>query len=229
MEISVYNQKAEEVGNVNLPEVIFGLKWNADLVHQVVVGQQANLRPKVAHAKTRGEVSGGGKKPWRQKGTGRARHGSTRSPIWKGGGVTHGPNKFENYKKKINKKMARKALFVVLSAKLRDGEIIVLDKLDFSAPKTKIVSTVFKKFAEVGEFKKITKGNGALVALGGEDKNARLSLRNLPYAGLIEARNLPALDALQYKYILFSKNTIESFRPSVEEGSAQPSRANVRK
>ncbi len=229
MEIKVYNQTGQETGAVELSDAVFGLPWNADLVHQVVTGQKANLRPKVAHAKTRGEVRGGGKKPWRQKGTGRARHGSTRSPIWKGGGVTHGPNKYENYKKKINKKMAQKALFVVLSAKLRDKEIIVLENLDFAKPKTKNVSEIFKKIAKIEEFKRITKGNGALVALGGSDKNARLSVQNLPYAGMIEARNLTALDALQYKYVLFSKNTLEKFRPSVERGSTQPSRANVKK
>src|SRR3989338_9231482 len=179
MQISAYNQKAENIGAVELPDGIFGLKWNADLVHQVVTGQRANLRPKVAHVKMRGEVSGGGKKPWRQKGTGRARHGSIRSPIWRGGGVTHGPNKDESYKKKINKKMAQKALFVVLSAKLRDKEIVVLENFDFPKPKTKTAAGIFKTFSQREEFKKITKGNGALVALGGSDKNARQSIQNL--------------------------------------------------
>ena len=100
----VYNISGKEVSNVSLPEAIWGVPWNADLVHQVVIGMQANTRTGLANAKMRGEVSGGGKKPWRQKGTGRARHGSTRSPIWKGGGVSHGPRSDKNYDQKINKK-----------------------------------------------------------------------------------------------------------------------------
>src|SRR3954467_5139183 len=109
MESTVYNQKGKEVGKIQLAEQIFGLKWNADLVHQVVTSMESSARTNVAHTKNRGEVSGGGKKPWQQKGTGRARHGSIRSPIWVGGGVTHGPRKDKDYDRKINKKMKAKA------------------------------------------------------------------------------------------------------------------------
>src|SRR6478609_7180183 len=114
MEATLYNKKGEKAGKVTLPESLFGLPWNADLVHQVVTSMQDNARLSIAHTKDRGEVRGGGKKPWKQKGTGRARHGSSRSPIWKGGGITHGPLAEKNYKQKINKKMASKALAAAL-------------------------------------------------------------------------------------------------------------------
>src|SRR3989338_10320201 len=104
MEGTIYNQKGKESGKISLPEAVFGLKWNADLVHQVVVSMESSARTPVAHAKNRGDVRGGGKKPWRQKGTGRARHVSIRSPIWVGGGVAHGPRSEKNYARKINRK-----------------------------------------------------------------------------------------------------------------------------
>ncbi len=165
MYVKLYNQSAEEIGTTELPDAVFGLKWNPDLVHQVVTSYAANRRAGTAHAKTRGEVRGGGKKPWRQKGTGRARHGSIRSPIWKGGGVTHGPRKEKDYSKKINKKMARKALLTVFSAKARDGEIAVMDTMAFPEGKTKHAAAVFGLFSKVRGFEKIQKGNGVLVGL----------------------------------------------------------------
>src|SRR3990167_1261513 len=110
MESTLYNIQAKETGKIEIPESIFGVPWNADLVHQVVVSMQGNARPNVADTKGRGEVRGGGKKPWKQKGTGRARHGSSRSPIWKGGGVTHGPTNERNYDRKISKKMRNKEI-----------------------------------------------------------------------------------------------------------------------
>ena len=139
MKVKIYNQEGKETETMELPDGVFGLKWNADLVHQVVTGQAANLRRGTAHAKGRSEVRGGGRKPWRQKGTGRARHGSIRSPLWIGGGVTHGPLKEKSYHKKINKKMAKKALFTALSAKARDNEIIILENLKFPEAKTSLI------------------------------------------------------------------------------------------
>ena len=129
MKVKVYNQNKDEVGEIQLPKEIFEIEINSDLIHQVVLAQEGNRRQGTAQAKMRGEVRGGGKKPWRQKGTGRARHGSTRSPLWRGGGVTFGPRADKNYKKKISKKMGRKALFMVLSAKAKDNLILVLDNL----------------------------------------------------------------------------------------------------
>ncbi len=110
MEAPIYNTQGKKSGTLTLPENVFDVAWNDSLMHQVVTSMQANARVSIAHVKDRGEVSGGGKKPWRQKGTGRARHGSIRSPIWKGGGVTHGPTKNKDYSRKIPKKMRAKAL-----------------------------------------------------------------------------------------------------------------------
>lgn len=211
MQVAVYNQSGEKVGTVDLSNSMFGLKWNADLVRQVVLGQEANQRPKIAHAKDRSEVRGGGKKPWRQKGTGRARHGSIRSPIWRGGGVTHGPRKEKVFAKKVNKKMARGAFYTVLSAKARDGEIVVLENLKFPEPKTKFAAKVFENLARINNFKNLKKGNGVLVVLAEKENLARRAMRNLSFAGVEEARNLNAHKVLQYKYILFSKNVVEAF------------------
>ena len=212
MKVAIYNQQGVKAGTAELPDSVFGLKWNADLVQQVVTSQAANMRRGTAHAKDRAQVRGGGRKPWRQKGTGRARHGSIRSPIWKGGGVTHGPLKEKNYKRKINKKMAKKALYTVLSAKARDNEVIVLDELKFAEPKTKLGAKLFKDLSKVKDFKNLTKGNGVLVALGGKDAASRRALNNLPYAGIDEARNLNAHEVLQYKFVLFPKEALAVFK-----------------
>ena len=213
MQVKTYNQLGEETGTIDLPDRVFGLKWNADLVHQVVTSYAANKRRGTAHTKTRGDVRGGGRKPWRQKGTGRARHGSIRSPIWKGGGVTHGPRAEKVYAKKINKKMAKHALWTVLSAKARDNEIVMLDDLKFPETKTKRAAAMFKRFSGMAEFGKITKGRGVLVALAHKDDSSRRALRNLPYAATDEARNLNAHEAMQYKYIMFTKDAIETLNP----------------
>ncbi len=144
MKADVYNLKNEVVGTVELPSAVFGAKWSPTLVQQVLEAQLANARAPWAHVKDRSEVRGGGKKPWRQKGTGRARHGSTRSPIWVGGGKAHGPRNDRDYSQKVNKKMKRVALFSVLSKKAKDGEIKVFDTLMIAAPKTKTVATALK-------------------------------------------------------------------------------------
>lgn len=211
MELSVYNQSAEEVGKMKLPDAVFGLKWNADLVYQVITSQQANRRQILAHAKTRGEVRGGGKKPWRQKGTGRARHGSIRSPIWKGGGVTHGPRKEKIYKRKINKKMAKKALYTVLSAKARDNEIIVLEDLKFAEPKTRLAAGVFKNLKSV-KADIVKKEKRVLILLPGMNALIKRVVKNLPFAELDEARNLNALKVMNHKYLLFTKEAINEIK-----------------
>ena len=144
LKVLTYTQNGKESGKAELPSEIFDVKMNSDLVHQVVIAQMSNQRQVIAHTKDKSEVRGGGKKPWKQKGTGRARHGSIRSPIWKGGGVTFGPTKDRNFKKKINKKMRRKALFMVLSSKVKDKEMIILDELKIEKPKTKEIMKIIQ-------------------------------------------------------------------------------------
>ena len=204
METIVYNQKGTKSGEISLPESVFGLSWNNDLVHQVMVSMMSNERKPIAHTKDRGDVRGGGKKPWRQKGTGRARHGSSRSPIWKGGGVTFGPTNEKNYTKKINKKMRSKALLVVLSQKLKDGEILFIDKLEIKEPKTKIAKTIFESFGKIKGFEKMVtkKKNSAFIVLGDKDENVIKSFRNFSNIKLGELRNLNILNILNNKYLI---------------------------
>jgi len=201
--IKIYNQEGKEVSELKLNESIFGLPWNADLVHQVVRIALANKRQVLASTKTREEVSGGGRKPWRQKGTGRARHGSIRSPLWKGGGITFGPTKERNFKLKINKKMARKAFLTVLSAKAKDSELLVLDELRISVPKTKEVVKIMESFPEIK-----TKKN--LLVLNSGNENIKKAGRNLPNLCIVDASGLNILDILKYKYLIFTKEGIEN-------------------
>lgn len=205
MEAVVYNQTGKEAGKVKLPEKVFGLPWNESLVHQVVVSMTGNERVPTAHTKTRGEVSGTGKKPWKQKGTGRARHGSRRSPIWVGGGVAHGPRNDRDYSRKINKKMKTKALFTVLSRKFKEGEVIFLDDLSFKAPKTKEAKDIIKSISKIREFSAITRrNNAAFIALQEKNENATKSFKNFGNLNMGEVKDLNALDLLQYRYLVMT-------------------------
>src|SRR5512140_3286895 len=132
IELPIFSMDGAKVGTTTLPEALFSAPWKSDLVHQVTTAMQANLRQNRAHTKDRSEVSGGGRKPWKQKGTGQARHSSTRSPIWRHGGVTFGPRSERDWTEKINKKMRNGALLSVLSKKAKDGEIILVDKFAFA-------------------------------------------------------------------------------------------------
>lgn len=207
MKATVYDQSGKESGKVILPKSVFGLPWNADLVHQVVVSQQANARTPIAHTKDRSEVRGGGRKPWKQKGTGRARHGSRRSPIWIGGGVTFGPRNEKDYSKKINKKMRAKALCTVLSKKLKDGEILFVDTLSFSESKTVQAKKVMSAFGAVPGYEKIAtkKKNAVLLALDAPDINTAKSFRNFGNVLVEEVRNLNPVTTLTYKYLIITK------------------------
>jgi large subunit ribosomal protein L4 len=203
MKISIYNQEGKEIGTTILPKEVFEVEPNFDLIHQVAVSFMANQRKKVAQAKDRSEVRGGGRKPWRQKGTGRARHGSRRSPIWRGGGVTFGPTVEKVFKKKINKKMKKKAFFMVLSEKAKNNFLIILDKLSLSAPKTNILAKIVEKLP-IDSNKK-----NCLIALPGVEKNILTASKNISSVGVVEVRNLNVLDLLSFKYLIMPKEAIK--------------------
>jgi len=213
MEAKVYNTKGKKSGSIKLPEKIFGLRWNSDLVHQVSTSLESSKRKPVAHTKIRGEVRGGGKKPWQQKGTGRARHGSSRSPIWVGGGVTHGPRNDKNFDRKISKGMKAKAFFTILSRKFRDGEVLFIDSIKFSVPKTKIAKQTFQDIAKIKGFENIftKKRNSAVIALAEKNKDVERSMGNLGNFEVLEARNLHPLALLKYKYVVI-ENPEASFK-----------------
>ena len=204
MKIDVYNQNGEVTGNITLPKDIFEVKFNADLVHQIAVSLSANKRQISAHAKIRSEIRGGGKKPWRQKGTGRARHGSTRSPIWKGGGITHGPRNDRIFGKDIPKKMRRKALFMVLSQKLKDNQLVILDKIELEKGKTKEMAKSLQNLP--------CNKSSTLIALPDYDKKIFLASRNIKKISIEDARNLNVLDLLNNKYLLITKETIKTIQ-----------------
>lgn len=208
LEATIFNAAGDTTGTITLPADVFDVQWNADLVHQVVVGMQANARTIVANTKFRGEVSGGGKKPWKQKGTGRARHGSNRSPIWKGGGVTHGPRAEKIYEVKINRKMRLAALKSVLSRKLKDGEIIFVESFAFAAPKTKDAKVMLTAIAHAAGNDLATKRkNAAVIAFADKDLNAQKSFRNIGSIMTEEIRNLNPVDLMTKKYLVIERPT----------------------
>jgi large subunit ribosomal protein L4 len=203
MKTDIYNISGKVAGSMELPETVFGVKWNDSLMHQVVTAMQSNARPPVAHAKTRGEVRGGGKKPWAQKGTGRARHGSSRSPIWRGGGVTHGPRNDKNYSRAIPKKMRAKALYMALSRKFADGEILFVDSFGFSKPKTADAKKAMLAFGKLEGFKKMSASyNAALIALPEQNINFTKSFRNISSVSFDSIANLNPVMVLKHKYLI---------------------------
>ncbi|HEX8946851.1 MAG TPA: 50S ribosomal protein L4 [Candidatus Paceibacterota bacterium] len=203
----VYTMAGKEAGTVSLPATLFGAPWKADLVHQVVTAMQANARPTVASTKDRGEVRGGGKKPWKQKGTGRARHGSRRSPIWRGGGTTHGPRPERDYAQKINRKMRMGALAAVLSKKFADGEVLFVDALSFDAPKTKDAKVAIAAIAKAAGTPMLAqrKTRAALIALSGKSMEVEKSFSNFGNVLTEEVRNLNPVDILGYRYLVIEK------------------------
>src|SRR5579872_1496516 len=207
---TVYDQKGKESGTVTLPDAVFGLKWNADLVHQVATYMESSARTNVDHNKNRGDVRGGGKKPWQQKGTGRARHGSRRSPLWVGGGVTHGPRNEKNYFRKVNKKMKAKALYTLLSAKFRDGQVLFVDSLKLSEPKAKLGRNTIVAFSKIKGFSDLLskRKNAAYIAIPEKDQNVSRGLSNFSNMIVDEIRNVSPLHLLKYKYLVIANPTI---------------------
>lgn len=203
MKASLYNQKAEVVGEVELNSKIFGVKPNKHLLAEAVRVFLSNARQSGAHTKTRGEVRGGGKKPWKQKGTGRARAGSTRSPIWRHGGVTFGPRASRNWELKLNKKSARQALFMALSDKATNNKLFVIDTLKMENPKT-------KEFAGIlGNFKKqMDLGKNYLFVLPRREKGLVLASRNIPAVSPVPANTLNIHEVLKADSIIALKASL---------------------
>ena len=206
MKVKVYTQLGKEGTSVDLPESVFGYEWNADLVHQVLLGQAANARADTAHTKTRSEVSGGGKKPWAQKGSGRARHGSSRSPIWRHGGVTFGPRSEKSYKQIIPRAMKNRALYALLSQKLRDGKILFVDSLDASTGKTKDADIIIRNLMNIEGFKTLNhkKANNVFIATEKNERNNTLAFRNLAYANIAKMDQLNPLTIANSRYLIIS-------------------------
>lgn len=206
MKIKVYNQSAEFAHDLELSDKIFGVKTNPELLHQAVVAQMANERQVLADTKDRSEVRGGGKKPWKQKGTGRARVGSSRSPIWIGGGVTFGPTSDRNFSKKINKKMKQKAIFMALSDKAANNNLVILDALQMTEFKTK----QFNEILLACETKVLnTDRRNILVINESKDEKVRYSARNLKGVEIINLENINVVDLIKYKNLLLTEAAVK--------------------
>ena len=196
--VAVYDMANKKVGDIELNESIFGVEMNAGLLHQAVVMQLAAQRLGTHATKTRGFVRGGGRKPWRQKGTGRARSGSTRSPIWVGGGTVFGPHP-RSYAFRMPRKQRRLAIKCALSDKVKSGDFIVLESLDFDAPKTKQVVKMLGDFSV---------GNKALFVTGEEAANVEKSARNIPGVKAIHTMGLNVYDILNHDKLFITKDAI---------------------
>ena len=205
LKIKVYNIDGDEVGEEKLNSQVFGIKVKEELVQEAVVAARASRRKVLAHTKGRSEVRGGGRKPWRQKGTGRARHGSIRSPLWRGGGITFGPTKERNFPLKINKKAKRKALFMTLSDKVAYEKMIILNRLELEKPKTKKMLEIIENLSS-----KVKKdlNKGTLIILPTKDEIVIKSARNIPKFNILRVQNINILDILKYEYLLMPLETV---------------------
>lgn len=209
--VSIYNTQGKSVGELELNAAHFGVKPNPALIHEAVVAQQANARHAIAHTKTKGEVSGGGKKPWKQKGTGRARHGSSRSPIWVGGGITFGPRGDRNYSVKINRKARQKAMFMVLSDKLAHQHLIASET--FTLPKTKDFASFVAS---------LPVSRTVLYVIPSSRQELVRAARNLENVFVVTANALNVVDLLRYDFVVFEKDAIAAFE-DLHRGSKKTS------
>ena len=207
MKLPVYNLDGETTKELEVREAIFGVKVKPEVIHQVIVAQQANSRQVLAHTKDKSEVRGGGKKPWKQKGTGNARHGSIRSPLWKGGGVTFGPTKDRNFSKKVNKKQKQLALAMCLSDRVADGALAIFDKLELSEGKTKELSAWLKKIKD--KISGLKPGKKFLVVMDKNDKKMIRAAMNLGKVNTILADSLNCFDILKSDNLLFSTEAVK--------------------
>jgi large subunit ribosomal protein L4 len=210
--VKIYNLEGKEKEVLEVSDAVFGLAKNDDLVHQVFVSQYANRRHVIADTKTRGERAGSGIKPWKQKGTGRARVGSSRTPTWRGGGVAFGPTNDRNFKKKINKKVNNKAIALVLTGKLKDSELIVLEKIEAKENKTKAMAAILKSLNVKGRM---------LIAFSEKEKDIKLASRNIEKVQNISIKQLNVYDMLNNKNLILSKDSVkyleEKYMPKAEE------------
>ena len=206
MKVNIYKTDGNKVSDFDLPEDIFGCKWNGDLVHQVIHSQMSNQRAGTAHTKDRSEIRGGKKKPWKQKGLGRARAGSSNSPIWVGGGVAHGPRNTKNYKKVIPRGMKNKALLTILSKKLDNGKILFLDNVSVSDGKTKQADIIMSNLQKIDGFKTINwkKDNNVCVYSNNIDRGTHLAFRNLSNVRLENMDQMNPLSIANYRYIVIA-------------------------
>ncbi len=211
--IKVYNLEGKEVETMELSDAVFGVTPKVDVLHQVVTGYLSNKRQPLAHTKTKGEVRGGGRKPWKQKGTGRARHGSNRSPIWVGGGITFGPRKERNYLVKINKKVKIGALCMALSDKLNNNGVVIVDKIVIKEPKTKLVYSAVKNlFGTIG---KEMKGKGLLVT--DDNKDVKRAARNLEKIKNVRGGDLNILETIGSDYLIFEKSAVVALEKRLQK------------
>ena len=199
----IFSAQGKKAGSLELPENVFGVAWNESLMHQVVTSMQDNARTNVAHTKGRGDVRGGGRKPWKQKGTGRARHGSSRSPIWKGGGVTHGPSNEKVFQRTIPAKMRAQALFMALSRKLQNGEVVFVDSFGIDKPSTSLAKKALVALSKSG-FEKLgwTKKNVALIAFSDAKEPIVKSFRNIGNVGSSPVRDLNPVAVLKHSFLV---------------------------
>ncbi len=200
IKLDVYNIEGKKDGNIELDDAVFGVKKNDALLHQVYVAQAANRRSGSAHTKNRSERRGGGKKPWKQKGTGNARSGSIRNPIWRGGGIIFGPLNTRNFKKSINVKMKRKALLIALSEKIRSGKIRIVDSLNITDNKTKVVANMIDA---------MNLNKSMIIGFSIEESDSYVAARNINRVNAMETDKLNVFDVLNSEYLVISKDSVK--------------------